>query len=107
MKSFEILICLKSLDISLFQTMIRNVDRFIRPNKITIITKDEIISKFKKQYTNINFINEDSLYNGLSYKSVQNKLTSLGGCKNRTGWYLQQFLKMAYSLYLVSKNGGG
>lgn len=44
------------------------------------------------------FIDEDKLLDGLSFANVQKVLLDRIGDAKRTGWYLQQFLKMGYAL---------
>lgn len=46
---------------------------------------------------NINVIDEESIYEGLSYSNVENIIKSITSEKVRIGWYLQQFLKLAWS----------
>ncbi|MCX2716948.1 hypothetical protein OQH61_04275 [Helicobacter sp. MIT 21-1697] len=107
---FEVLICLKSLDSKLFPTMIRYVETNIKPKGITLITHRESIAQYKQSYPHICFIDEDCVYPKLTFGAVQEKLSSLGCALNRAGWYLQQFLKMAYSAHqhsAASSSGGG
>lgn len=92
--NFEVLICLKSLDSDFFPKMIERVERFINPYKITIITKEEMIDRFKVAYQHINFLDENSICKGLSLESIREILQEY---EARAGWYLQQFLKMAYA----------
>lgn len=107
MRVFEIVICLKKLDSAIFATMLHYVESYIQPKGISIITQKDSIIQYRHIYSHIHFIDEDSLYPNLSYHAVQDKLLSLGCSKNRAGWYLQQFLKMAYAQFASSSNGGG
>lgn len=44
------------------------------------------------------FVDEDKLYSGLTYKALDDLILLRNITSDRTGWYFQQFLKMAYSL---------
>ena len=62
-------------------------------NSITVITKEKAESNI-----GINFINESDIYPDLTYNHVQELLESRTGRKDvNTGWYYQQFLKIAYA----------
>lgn len=43
------------------------------------------------------FLDENSIIDGMTYKAVSNKILSLGADKKHTGWYFQQFIKLALS----------
>lgn len=74
---------------------------FIGYNKIVIIGPADVKSIVDGwEYNNIEYINEDQLYTELSYNNVKNLINERvvdGAAARRTGWYLQQFLKMAYA----------
>lgn len=74
-------------------------------------------SNFKKLNTvlnlgnNLRVIDEDALVEGMSFLSLRKVLEPFGA-ERRTGWYLQQFLKMGFSLskwcnkyYLYASSG--
>lgn len=107
MPNFEVLICLKSLDSSFLPQMISSVKKFIKPTKITIITHKSTIEGVGESLKNeVEFLDENKIYRGLSAESVGEKLINLGTkSKSRAGWYLQQFLKMSYATFLAI--GGG
>lgn len=72
------------------------IKEYIRPKKIVVISSDKIKDKvLVDDY--INFIDEDKLYAGLTYENVAETLRKKGSDSKRAGWYLQQFLKMAYA----------
>ena len=59
---------------------------------IVIISK----AKVKPFCKDVKFYDEDNLINNLSYENLFNALKNYNAEK-RTGWYFQQFLKMAYA----------
>lgn len=67
------------------------------------IDADEIMAVAKKDLENsilnlgIRFLDEDHIFEGLTFKSFQKLYVNRGGNINRTGWYYQQFLKYAYA----------
>ncbi|MDN5554907.1 DUF6492 family protein, partial [Prevotella sp.] len=46
----------------------------------------------------VRFIDENSLLDGLTLKNVMDFKKEISGTSTRSGWYFQQFLKMAYAL---------
>ena len=43
------------------------------------------------------FLDENSIIDGMTYKAVSEKITSLGADGKHSGWYLQQFIKLGIS----------
>ena len=48
------------------------------------------------------FLDENNITEGLTFKAVSEKIQELGGNTKHTGWYFQQFIKLALSK--ISKN---
>lgn len=66
-------------------------------DKIVVIGNQEV-KKVLYNEKGVEFIDEDCVYDGLSYsnlKSIIQRINPAAG--RRTGWYLQQFLKMGYA----------
>lgn len=81
---------------------IQNI-KYIKQNlpidKIIIIGNKktgEIVRRSKAQ-ADICFLEEDCLYQGMSFQSIEEIIVKRSGMQGRTGWYFQQFLKMAYA----------
>lgn len=79
---------------------LRWYQEMLNPRGIVIIANENVI----KEAGNINkveFVNEDALYTGLTFTAVKSQIYDLCGGHapeaDRTGWYFQQFLKMAYA----------
>ncbi len=64
-------------------------------NNITIIANSKLKEDCLKN--NMQFIDEDLIYPNLNYSKIQTLLQIKKADIKRTGWYFQQFLKMAYS----------
>lgn len=70
---------------------------YLNADKVYVISSKSVSGNFK-HYNNIVFVDEDTLYPGLSFKEVQNYIRELSPkAIRRSGWYYQQFLKMAFS----------
>lgn len=57
----------------------------------------EIIEETFGHEKNVLFMDEEYIYDGMTYERIKTILNSLCGNSQRTGWFYQQFLKMAYS----------
>lgn len=95
---YDIIIPTSERDIDFLHWVIK----FIRQNLpeaylIYIITKENVLHDCKTINNNIIFINEDKLIDSLSFNNVKNYLKEKGYEVERTGWYFQQFLKMAFA----------
>ena len=82
-------------------TAVKNLDyvrKYIKPSKIVIISDASVLSVNKELFNDldVDFLDENKIIPDLTYKHV-NKYLSTFHAEERTGWYYQQFLKMAYS----------
>lgn len=59
-------------------------------------TLERSLENYSSKY--IRFMNEDTLLKGMTFSKIEEYKFRYSGRKRRTGWYFQQFLKMAYSL---------
>ena len=74
---------------------------YICPSRIIVIGNEKVKQIIEEEQIPVNYMNEDRLYPGLSFQSVKRAIyirTKEENALNRTGWYFQQFLKMAYSI---------
>ena len=74
---------------------IRLIKKHLKHREIKVISS----SRFKNDIETLGakYICEDELYSGLTFKNVETVIKKLMGDSHRTGWYFQQFLKMAYA----------
>ena len=63
----------------------------LRPQGLVVITKDAVAAKRLFPSDNVTVLDENEILDGLTYEAVQ-QLNS-----RKTGWYFQQFVKMAYA----------
>lgn len=93
---FDIIIPVTERNLLTLETVIRHLNKNIEFRDIVLIGKHEM--NLENTFTQCRVVNEDSLCDGLSYETIKNliiKRDIFGG--KRAGWYLQQFLKMAYA----------
>lgn len=73
--------------------------KYVTGRDIILVGKKLLEEECQRSFPDCRFIDEDNLYTDLNYHTVK----SLVSRKNkyatwRTGWYFQQFLKMAYAM---------
>lgn len=74
----------------------------LNAKSIFVIAPKKIESEIKKIPGTL-FIDEDTVYPELSYKSVSDIFCNICGDSSKTGWYLQQFLKLAWAYHCDDK----
>lgn len=71
--------------------------------RIVVVGKKSLEPRFADQ--GVLFVDEDAVYPGLSYAAVRGAMEAIvPGSGKRTGWYLQQFIKMTYAFYTQSES---
>ena len=96
---FELIIPIAAQDYETAKINISYLKTFLRPEKIVVISAESVESKIIKDFENdtqISFINENVMIEGLTFLNIKNYLEKFSAEK-RTGWYFQQFLKMGYA----------
>lgn len=98
---YNIIIPVIYRDYSFIKKTIRYVFKYLNPNKVYIITDirfKRFLPKVILDNSNCIIIDENSLLEGMTQEYLKNSFSKLGRNKMRTGWYFQQFLKMAFAL---------
>lgn len=70
-------------------------------NKIFILTDGKLskfLPKVVKENSKFVVLDENRIIEGMTYEKVHQMIISMGREHTRTGWYYQQFLKMAFAL---------
>ncbi len=102
----DILIVASDADIPVLEYTIEDLTANMKPSGIKIVTNTGMVDAGIRSLLDekaegiIEWIDEDDLYPGLTFAAVKDELTRIMGKeprRNRTGWYFQQFLKMAYA----------
>lgn len=94
--SIPLLFVCSEKDFIKFQTHIEKYKELISDN-IIVIGKSSL-QKLCNTDKGITFYDEDKIFPGLSFASVKDVIKQRNPNTCRTGWYFQQFLKMAYAL---------
>lgn len=96
---FELIMPVAASDVETAKQNITYIRKWLCPGKIVIITSGEIRRNLENElyrWDDIRLLDEDEIQEGLSFETIRNYL-KLRGAEKRTGWYLQQFIKMAYA----------
>ena len=93
--NYDVIIPAIARNKSILEIALPYIEKNLHPKKIIIISKDDFKLDSKVDYQ---FVDENDLYQGLTYSRIREIIESRDKfAVKRTGWYLQQFLKYAYS----------
>lgn len=98
---YNLIILVIYRDYSFLKTTIRYVNKYLTPKRIYIITDirfKRYLPKAILQNKNYVVLDETKLLEGLTNDNLKHLFSKLGRTKMGTGWYFQQFLKMAFAL---------
>ena len=98
---YNIIIPVAYRDYSFLKKTIKYIHNNLNPEKIHIITDIRFKRYLPKDILRDKkcvVIDENKLYDGLSFDVIKDLFIRLGRTKNGPGWYFQQFLKMAYAI---------
>ena len=94
--NYKVVIMMAKKNMDLLELVAAYIRRNLLCKAIVVIGKNDLREKCEEY--GCEFIDEDKLYDTLSYANVQRMLLNRDVfAKSYTGWYFQQFLKMAYS----------
>lgn len=96
MLDYDVVLPIKASDWKVASNTIPLINQFLCPKRIVVISSKNLIHNAGFNQSNCIFLDEDDLIAGLKFDDVQRELLEAGQSKNETGWYLQQFLKLAY-----------
>lgn len=75
---------------------------FLNPKALVVIGSAKVGEIIAKDNLSVEFVDEDTVYAGMTFDSVKRVMQNLSNNNievvKRTGWYFQQFLKMAYCM---------
>lgn len=98
---FNVIIPAAYKDFEFLQKTIKYVSLNIKPQKIFLIIDTRLIKflpKKVKSNTLVKVLDENGLLENLSFDCVKNTLVNHGAPAKRTGWFLQQFIKLGFAL---------
>lgn len=94
----DVVVPLTIVDLPTFLDNIFYLKSNLPCKRIVVIGNEQVGNKLSG-IKEVVFLNEDTLYPSLSFDNVKSIKRKISGSDKRTGWYFQQFLKMAYSYF--------
>lgn len=91
----KFLIPVHEKDIEIAKNTINSIRTFEPQSKITLLTHKKNFIFFDRN--DLEVIDENNLIPSLNFETIKQIVLSITGSTDRTGWYFQQFLKMAFS----------
>ena len=98
---FNVIIPTAYKDFSFLKKTITYVAENIQPRKIVVVLDIRLLRYIPKEIkanSLIDLVDENNLVKDLSFLTVRNLLKRHGLPVSRTGWFLQQFLKLGFAL---------
>lgn len=77
---------------------IKYIERNLPVDEIVVIGNKKVGEMVRASGKKISFLEEDCLYQGMNFRNIEKIIEKRSGTQGRTGWYFQQFLKMAYAM---------
>lgn len=100
-KQFDVMIPVAGKDINFMPRVIKYCKRcFPELRKVYVVTPAYEVAKATKKtshFTDVTVVNEDTLLEGLSFRTVANLIKKATTKRISTGWFFQQFLKYAFA----------
>lgn len=94
--NYNIIILVTERNLQTLEVVVSYLRKNVSHDKIVCIGRSFLEKSC--QEINCEFIDEDNLYEGLTYIAIKNMIITRDRYSGwRAGWYLQQFLKMAYA----------
>lgn len=91
---FDLIIPVSEKDVEVLLANLFYIRKYIKFNRMIIISSKHVCDKLRAYP--VQFLDEDELDEDMDHNVIYDHLALRGGEK-RTGWYFQQFLKMAYA----------
>ena len=98
---YNIIIPIVYRDYSFMKKTMRYVFKYLTPTKVYIFTDKRYKRFLPKEVLRDDkcvVVDENELFEGLTQDNLKKLFSKLGRTKMGTGWYFQQFLKMAFAL---------
>lgn len=93
-KKYDVIIMVTEKNVDLLKISFDYIKENLEADNIVVIGKKSLSGLFNND---VLFLDEDDVYSGLNYQYISSLIEKRGGDTRRTGWYFQQFLKMAYA----------
>ncbi len=73
------------------------IEKYLPVDEVVIIGNEKTGEIIRQSGQTVSFVNEDTVYPHMNFQSIDAIIREKSGKEGRTGWYFQQFLKMAYA----------
>lgn len=73
------------------------IEKYLPVDEVVIIGNEKTGKIVEQSGKEIVYLNEDTIYQGMNFRSIDAAIKMRSSRGGRTGWYFQQFLKMAYA----------
>lgn len=93
---YDVVIVIKAADWDMAKINLEYIRKNLNPKRIVIISSDKI-KRYLRPEDQVVFINEDELYPHMNFRGIKEFFVSRNMAPSLTGWFLQQFLKLAYA----------
>ncbi len=93
---YDVVLVIKASDWDTAKVNLGYIRENLNPKRIVVISSTKIRAYLRPE-DNVVFINEDHLYAGMTFRKIKEFFVERGMAPSLTGWFLQQFLKLAYS----------
>lgn len=90
-------------DLEILKYTVKYIYMYFGEVKIHILTSKDNFQDLS-DLEDVILIDENKILKNLNFDAVRNILLQISNNDNRTGWYFQQFLKMAFSYYCEDDN---
>lgn len=97
MNNFDVIIPIKAFDWNTAKRTVEYIRKNIVPRNIKIVSSKALLNNSDFKDSDVEFLDEDFIYNGLTLQNVKTTMSKFGLDNNSAGWYLQQFIKLSYS----------
>ena len=94
-QKFDVIVPMTADNLPIFQLNIKWMQKNLSCRRILVIGAEKLSEPVRA--LGVEFIEENTLYKGLTLGKVRECLKARLGEEKRAGWYFQQFLKLAYA----------
>lgn len=93
---YNVVMAIKAADWKIAKRNLEYIRKYLEPKQIVIISSAKMRELIEPE-DEVVFLDEDKLCQGLSFDSIRTFFAGKQMGLSLTGWYLQQFLKLAYA----------
>jgi hypothetical protein len=94
---FDVMLPVAVKDVANLDLNLDKIYTNLKPRKIIVVANKEVKNLICENQ-HVEFCDEDELVENLTLNNIKSCMISIVGNSNRSGWYFQQFLKMAYAI---------